>query len=1345
MSFFRSFVSVVCMVICAATTLLSQTNPTPYDLALGDYSLLAWSPTNAAGVYPPGIRFHRTANGSAVDPGLSVDLTTDYTLAYNLTGGVRINGLDDQGFGIVNTSATTNGQLGGVVLALNCSGRSNVTVSWLGGTLAQGDGVPTPREYAIRLQYRIGTTAVWTDVPGPIEYTSAGKTNGHTQTFSTVLPVAVNNEPIVQLRWKYYSAAANNGGARPRLRLDDLTVTSTSAFGTPTALRIASIVPSSPSSTSTFSVTVQSVNALGNPTNVPNATSFSLSRFAGTGTLSGTLTGTIPANQNSVIVSGVSYSVAESGVIILASRTAGEVLTDGQSTPFTVTQGATQSSLTGMQTTAYVGKVLQPFTVEARRPDNSVDANYTGTVTITIASGSNSVLGTLTKPLVNGIATFNDIRFSAVGTYTLRFATTGLGTIDSPPISVNPRITMQDVLIPQVVKSTSNLTRVPAYALVRFNNLFPNTTYRFMTSGLENPTIISFGAGNNLHYSAETNSFNYSSNKSLTSTNVPPDYSTFITGPGETSKLVWINILTTGNVRFAEGNSMWWRVFLSDIVGGTPDTLTSTGSSRCVEFGSSTTQATGIFDSQSGATPQNIICLYNNEEGTGNPVATALVQGDGTIIFRTFGTNNVVTTKAVDFYEALDQVAGTWATLIPNNLTGGIKRVEERRLSNGEIVRFYTDADGVWSTVNTVRTSAGLVAIDFRTPQLTVTSPVAAQSICAFTDQQIRWTSRGVSNVKIDITRNGTAFSPIVSSTDGFAQLYNWFITHAENDGATYQVRVTDNEHPMVAALSPQFSITLPPRLLFQPISQNKCIGDTILLRVGTEGTATAYQWFKDGQPLTGATSNVLRILYARETNTGKYQVRVSGTSICGDIWSDTAIVYVTPEVTILKQPEDAIAQLGKTLSLSVEVMGTDKHKYQWFKGNVALQNSTRISGAQTPNLIIREFKATDNGADYFCRIFAEGNCQIKDTRRITVGPSSITLATQPDTLVAACEGQPFTMRVTTTTIPANLPLRFRWYKGTTELTDGNGINGATTNAITFASSSSATAGTYMVKVEALSGNATSQSHNIRVVLGDKPRFVIQPRSREVCAGELFVLNADAISNSLMEYRWIRNGVLLPDRTNSFALQFDTAGRQYFYRCIVTTECGSDTSDLCTITTTALPTITQQPPKTLVIEQSKYGRLTVGAFASRALRYAWVKDGQAIEGNNSPVLQIAIATKKDEGKYWVNVMGDCDTVRSDTTIVTVTAPSSLSEEELERFVMVSPNPAYSTVTVAVNPLLKATALRITDMIGKEMMRFTAQDMTESMQIDVQNFMSGQYWITIHSDQGVLVLPLHIVK
>lgn len=1058
-----------CFFTCS-TLVNAQTNPSPFDLSSGDYSLNTWAATSPAGTYPTSMLFHRTANGSSLDPGLAVEFTTDYVLAYNLTSGVRINGLDDQGLSFVNTGSSTNGQVGGVVLALNCSGRSNVQVSWLGGLLAQGDGNP-PREYAIRLQYRIGTSAAWIDVPGPIEYGSGGKTVGHTQTFNTTLPVEVNNQPVVQLRWKYYSAVANTG-QRPRLRLDDIAVTSVNAGGIPSAFKIASINPASPSSTSAFSVTVQSANTLGNPTNVPTATSFALSRVTGTGTLGGTLTGTIPAGQNSVVLTGVTYNVAENGVVIKASRTAGELLADGNSSPFNVLQGATTCAIAGIQTKGYAGKNLQTFTVEARRPDNSVDPSYVGNVTLSIVSGTGVLQGTLTKALVNGVASFNDIRFSAASTYVIRASVSGLNNGDSPSIVINPRITMTELAIPQVIKSTSNLTRVPAYALVRFNNLFPNTSYRFFTSGVESPTLVTNGAGNNVHYAAETGGFYYSSSKTLTSTNVPADYSSFTTGNSETSKAVWINLLTTGNTRFSEGNNTWWRVFLTDIVGGIPDTLTTSSSSRCVEFGQLSTQATGIYDSQSGATPKNVICLFDNEEGTGNPVATAMVQDDGTVIFRTF-SGSTVTTKTADFYEILDQTNGSWATLIPNNLANGVKRVEERRLSDGEIVRFWTDIDGVWAGVNTVRTSSGTAAIDFRTPQITVTSPVSGDAVCAYSTEQIRWISRGMASAKIEITRNGSAFSPIASNVNGFAQVYDWFITHAENDGSTYQVKVTDNEHPQASGISQQFSISIPPRLLFQPISQNKCIGDTILLRVGVEGSATAFQWFKDGQPLTGATTNVLRILYARETNTGKYQVRVSGSGVCGDVWSDTAIVYVTPEVTILKQPQDAIVQNGKTMTLNVEVMGTDKHKYQWYRGTVALQNSTRISGAQSPELIIRDFKTTDNGS-YFCRIYAPGNCQIKDTRLVQVGPSSISIESQPDTLVTACEGSPFTMRVAVITVPADLKVRYRWFKGNTELTDGNGISGATTGQITFAQSNADMEGIYTVAIEALTGNDKS-------------------------------------------------------------------------------------------------------------------------------------------------------------------------------------------------------------------------------------------------------------------------------
>lgn len=272
----------------------------------------------------------------------------------------------------------------------------------------------------------------------------------------------------------------------------------------------------------------------------------------------------------------------------------------------------------------------------------------------------------------------------------------------------------------------------------------------------------------------------------------------------------------------------------------------------------------------------------------------------------------------------------------------------------------------------------------------------------------------------------------------------------------------------------------------------------------------------------------------------------------------------------------------------------------------------------------------------------------------------------------------------------------------------------------------------------------TNRTHNIRVQLGKKPRFVIQPRTREVCAGELFVLNADAESNVMMEYRWKRNGILLPDRTNSFALQFDTAGRQYTYQCIVNSECGSDTSEICTITTTAKPTITQQPPKTLSVPQLGYLRLAVGAFASRALKYTWVKDGNELQGSNSPLFEIASVLKRDEGRYWVKVMSECDTINSDTTVLTVTIPTSVNDEATEWNITVMPNPASESCTIDFGNLSQVKNVTIRDIIGREVF---VQPMNNepTLTIDTRDFMSGTYHLVIQTMTGQTTIPFRVVK
>ncbi|MCF7733837.1 MAG: SGNH/GDSL hydrolase family protein [Akkermansiaceae bacterium] len=85
-----------------------------------------------------------------------------------------------------------------------------------------------------------------------------------------------------------------------------------------------------------FSVVVQARDAGGTPQNVTAATVVSLSLKTGTGSLGGTLSGTLTAGTSSVAISGITYSKAESGVVLTATRTNGDSLTAGDSAAFTV-------------------------------------------------------------------------------------------------------------------------------------------------------------------------------------------------------------------------------------------------------------------------------------------------------------------------------------------------------------------------------------------------------------------------------------------------------------------------------------------------------------------------------------------------------------------------------------------------------------------------------------------------------------------------------------------------------------------------------------------------------------------------------------------------------------------------------------------------------------------------------------------------------------------------------------------------------------------------------------------------------------------------------------------------
>ena len=208
--------------------------------------------------------------------------------------------------------------------------------------------------------------------------------------------------------------------------------------GTPTKLAVTTINNgASPSTNTDFDVVVQLQDADDNAIVATKDTTVTLTLASGNGALGGTLSGTISSGNNSVTFSGITYNTAESGVSITASNTGGS-LTAGTSSTFEVLSAADQLVLIDVPTSAYVGESFPSFTVEARRSgDNSVDLNYTKSITVSIATGTGTIGGTTTQSSTNGVATFNDITIDAAGSFTIEATDGSLSSTASSGITIS--------------------------------------------------------------------------------------------------------------------------------------------------------------------------------------------------------------------------------------------------------------------------------------------------------------------------------------------------------------------------------------------------------------------------------------------------------------------------------------------------------------------------------------------------------------------------------------------------------------------------------------------------------------------------------------------------------------------------------------------------------------------------------------------------------------------------------------------------------------------------------------------------------------------------------------------
>jgi hypothetical protein len=411
------------------------------------------------------------------------------TLGGTLTGTILANTNTVTVTGVTYPTA----QIGVTIRATQTSGTPSLTP----GTSAAFTVVPGP---AIRLDINTSgiITAPVTSPPTPTAGTafqvvvtaedSQGNASNVTQATSVVLSRAGGNGTLggtltgtilggtnfITISGVTYTKA--EGGVAigaDRTSGDVLTNGTSDPFtvnpGTATKLAITSVNGgSNPSAGTAFSVVVQSQDTNGNAANVTPATGVALSLFTGTGTLAGTLAGTIANNQNSQTIAGVTYTKAEGGVVIRATRTSGMTpLAAGNSLGFTVNPGAATQIVFSAQpaSTASMLALNSPTGVKVEVRDANANVVTTdNTRNVTVAIGTNPSGGTLggtkTVTVSAGVATFTTLTIDKSGNgYTL--------TATSSPALTTPTSSSFNIAVGSVARLA--FTTVPVGAIAGSN------------------------------------------------------------------------------------------------------------------------------------------------------------------------------------------------------------------------------------------------------------------------------------------------------------------------------------------------------------------------------------------------------------------------------------------------------------------------------------------------------------------------------------------------------------------------------------------------------------------------------------------------------------------------------------------------------------------------------------------------------------------------------------------------------------------------------------------------------------------------------------------------------------
>ena len=220
-----------------------------------------------------------------------------------------------------------------------------------------------------------------------------------------------------------------------------------------------------------------------------------------------------------------------------------------------------------------------------------------------------------------------------------------------------------------------------------------------------------------------------------------------------------------------------------------------------------------------------------------------------------------------------------------------------------------------------------------------------------------------------NVTQGSDARFGVIASGDGPLQ-YQWRHKGRNLNGANTATltipnvdRSNEGEYRVVvfnstgSTVSNGAQLDLPelPIITLDPIGQSVPPGVDVTLGVTVKAPGRLnYQWRFEEVDIPGATDSTLTIRNPQLEDSGDYSVSVSDGR--GSTLSDPARVNVLVVPVITRQPQNVIALVGETVSLSVSAFGTPPLNYRWRMGRTTLQEGP------DPVLTFRNVQPDDSG-----------------------------------------------------------------------------------------------------------------------------------------------------------------------------------------------------------------------------------------------------------------------------------------------------------------------------------------------------------------------------------------------